>query len=412
MQKRGPILLAGMLVGILPCGVATSQTAPSYSLNNQVQLGDVFSTQVLNVETVTDQTVGESHAASNQYVGSVEGQDFDARSNQTTQGSVTADTRLNVAYDSGAVTSIATTATGNAGELGVTSGTLTAVTHQNTGAVNISALSHIEAPHAYGGDVDEVSQAIGNSQVVDVNAGTAGVKMVQDNQAQVTSNGGGVYGTVTGISQFQAQTMANDITYQGDNGSGARLVTNQTNTAALTQAAQFTAFGQVQEGTTIATAAGNNVSAVNNGFLLDVANNQHNQAYVRAQAETSAAAFGAVTSSASGVGNSALLGDNGGEIVIDNVQLNEGGGIDVLASTTGGEGYDAYANATATGNSVVGYACSECGGHLTANNTQTNTSDVGASGVTTITGTARSVTGVSNAVGNKAAYYVSRPNGG
>ena len=372
----------------------------------------MFSNQTLNVVTVTDQTVGESHGAANQHVGSVDGQDFDARSNQTTQGSVSADTRLNVAADSGAVTSIATTATGNAGELGVTGGTMTAIVHQNTGAVNISAISHIEAPRALGGDVDTTTQAIGNSQVVTVDAGTSGVRVVQDNIAQVTSNGGGVYGTVTGKAQFQAQTMANDTTYQGERGSGTKLETYQTNTAALTQAAQFTAFGQVQEATTIASAAGNNVSAVNNGFLLDAVNNQHNQAYVRAQAETSAAAFGAVTASASGVGNSALLGDNGGEIVIDNVQLNDGGGIEAIASTTGGDGYDAYTNATATGNSVTGYACAECGGHLSANNTQTNTADVGASGVTTINGTARSVTGVSSAVGNKAAYYVSRPNGG
>ena len=52
MRRRGLILLAGTLVGILPCGAATSQTAPSPVLNNQVQLGDVFSGQTLNVENV------------------------------------------------------------------------------------------------------------------------------------------------------------------------------------------------------------------------------------------------------------------------------------------------------------------------------------------------------------------------
>ena len=401
-----------MLAGILPCGAATSQTAPSYILNNQVQLGDVFSYQTLNVETVTDQTVGESHAVANQYVGSTEGQDFDVRSNQTTQGQAIADTRVDVASDSGAVTSIATTAVGNVGELGVSGGVLTGVVHQTTGPTVVSALTHIEAPYAYGGNVDTVSQAIGNSQILDVSAGTAGVRVVQANEAQVTSNGGGIYGTVTGQAHFQAQTMGNNVTYWGEAGSGARIVTHQDNTASLTQAAQFTAFGQVQEGTTIASATGNNLSAVNHGFLLDATNNQHNQAYVRAQADTSAAAFGAVTATANGIGNSAIIGDVGGEVIIDNTQFNEGGGIDVLANTTGGDGYDAYTNATATGNSVTGYACADCSGYLTANNNQTNTADVGAQGVTNITGTARSATGVSNAVGNRATYYVSRPNGG
>jgi hypothetical protein len=167
----------------------------------------------------------------------------------------------------------------------------------------------------------------------------------------------------------------------------------------------------VQEGTTIASAAGNNLDAVNEGFLLDATVNQRNEAYVRAQAETSAASFGAVTASANGVGNAAVIGDIGGEIVLDNTQLNEGGGIDVLATTTGGDGYDAYANATAAGNSVTGYACAECNGRMTIGNTQTNSADISAATTTTINGTARSATGISNAVGNTATFYVSRPSG-
>ncbi|HEX5379438.1 MAG TPA: holdfast anchor protein HfaD, partial [Phenylobacterium sp.] len=354
MPKRGLILLAGTLAGILPCGAATSQTTPSSVLNNQVQLGDVFSTQTLNVETVTDQTVGESHATGNQYQASVDGQDIDVRLNQTANGNVTGDTRLNVAADSGAVTQITTTAVGNAGEAGVTGGTLTGVMTQTTGPAAIAGISHIEAPDGRAGDVDSLTQSQGDSQVLSVSAGTAGVRVNQSNAAQVTSNGGGVYGYVSGAAQFQAQTMANDVTYSGDNGSGARIAVSQQNNAALTQAAQFTAFGQVQDGKTIASAAGNNLDAVNEGFLLDAAVDQRNHAYVRAQSETGAASFGALTASANGVGNSAVVGDIGGELVLDNTQVNDGGGIEVLATTSGGDGYDAYANATAAGNAVTG----------------------------------------------------------
>jgi hypothetical protein len=411
MRRRGLILLAGTLAGILPCGAATSQTAPSSVLNNQVQLGDVFSGQTLNVETITDQTVGESHATGNTYQATTDGQDVDVRSNQTANGAVTGDTRLNVANNSGAATQITTTAVGNAGEAGVTGGVITGVLSQTTGPAVISALSHIEAPQGQAGDVDTLTQAQGNSHVLTVSGGTAGVRFNQTNAAQVTSNGGGVYGDVSGSAQYQAQTMANDVTYAGDTGSGARIAVNQQNNADLTQAAQFTAFGQVQDGATIASAVGNNLDAVNQGFLLDATVNQQNHAYVRAQAETSAAAFGAVAATANGIGNAATIGDIGGAVVLDNTQLNDGGGIEVLATTVGGDGYDASANATAAGNSVTGYACAECNGRMTIGNTQTNSADISATTTTTINGVARSATGVSNAVGNTATFYVSRPSG-
>jgi hypothetical protein len=411
MRRRGLILLAGTLAGILPCGAATSQTAPSSVLNNQVQLGDVFSGQTLNVETITDQTVGASHATGNTYQATTDGQDVDVRSNQTANGAVTGDTRLNVANNSGAATQVTTTAVGNTGEAGVTGGTITGVLSQTTGPAVISALSHIEAPEGQAGDVDTITQAQGNSHVLTVSGGTAGVRFNQTNAAQVTSNGGGVYGYVSGSAQYQAQTMANDVTYSGDTGSGSRIAVTQQNNAALTQAAQFTAFGQVQDGATIASAVGNNLDAVNQGFLLDATVNQQNHAYVRAQAETSAAAFGAVAATANGIGNAATIGDIGGAVVLDNSQLNDGGGIEVLATTVGGDGYDASANATAAGNSVTGYACAECNGRMTIGNNQTNSTDISATTTTTINGTARSAMGVSNAVGNTATFYVSRPSG-
>ena len=355
--------------------------------------------------------MGEAHATANTYQASTDGQDLDVRSNQTANGAVAAHTTLNVGTSSGAVTQLTSTAIGNAGETNIVAGVMTGVMTQTTGATTISAVAQTEAAPGSAGDVDSFAQAQGNSHVVTVSGGTAGVRVNQANSAEVTSDGGAVYGLVTGTAQFQAATMANDITYQGDGGSGTRMIASQRNDAALTQAAQFTAFGQVQDGTTIASAAGNNVDAVNQGFLMDVSSNQQNHAYVRAQAESSAASFGAVTATANGIGNSAVIGDQGGEVVLDTTQINDGGGIEAIASTTGGDGYDAYSNATAAGNSVIGYACSECSGRMTVNNNQTNSADVGAMATTTVTGTARSVTGISNAYGNTATSYVSKPSG-
>ena len=398
-----------MLVGTLPCGAATSQSAPSQVLNNQVQLGDVFSTQTLNVETVTDQTVGESHASGNQYQASTDGQRLDIRSNQTATGATRGDTRLNVATNSGKVTAIKTTAVGNSGDVSVVHGVLTGVLTQVNAAAPVASLSHIEAPHGKAGDVDTLTQAGGNSHSISLSNATAGLRVNQSNHGQVTSNGGGVYGYVSGRAQFQAQTIANDVTYVGEANSAARIATSQQNETDLTQAAQFTAFGQVQEARTSATVTGNNLDAVNQGFLTDVSSNQHNSSYLRAQSDTSAASFGAVTADAHGTGNSLAVGDIGGELVLDTTQTNEGGGIEALATTTGGDGFDAFATADAAGNAVTGYACSDCSGHMTISNHQTNSADVGATATTNVTGTTRSVTGISNAVGNTATYFVSKP---
>lgn len=398
-----------MIVGTAPCGAATSQTTSNPVLNNQVQLGDVFATQTLDVQTVTDQTVAESHGSGNTYQATAEDQDVDVVSNQTAIGNVTADTRLNVAADSGAVTSLSTTAVGNAGEAGVSGAVMTAVLTQETGPGVILAQSQIAAPTGKSGDVDTYAQSQGNSHVVTVSDGTAGVRVNQTNAADVRSEGGGVYSYVSGRAQFQAVSSSNDITYVGTNFSGTRMISSQQNNADRTLAAQYTAFGQVQEGKTITSAVGNSVDAVNQGFLMDSNITQGNHTYVRSEAETSAAAFGSVSSDAHGTGNNIVVGDLGGEVVLDSTQVNDGGGVDVISRTTGGDGYDAYGSASAAGNAVLGYACAECNGRMTINNNQTNATDVGASTTTTVTGSARSATGVSNAVGNSATYYVRKP---
>ncbi|HPA38927.1 MAG TPA: holdfast anchor protein HfaD [Phenylobacterium sp.] len=409
MAKRGLILLAGTLAGILPCGTATSQT--STVLNNQVQLGDVFADQTLNVVTVDQQTSATTGATANSFEAASNGSTVDMRSNQYANGGVASNTLLNVGAYSGAATNLSTGSTGNSGHAEVTGATLTGVYSQFTSAQPISSVSHIEAPDAEGGDVTASSQAQGNTQSLAVNYGTAGVRVNQSNEAQVTSDGGGVYGVVWGTAKYDAATVGNNVSYAGASGSGAAIATSQNNTAVLGQATQFTAFGQVQDGKTTATIAGNNVSAVNNGFVLNANVQQYNSAYQRAQAETSAYNFGAVAATASGVGNTALLGDIGGEIIIDASQINDVGGIDAVASTTGQDGYDGQATAVATGNAITGYACADCNGRLTANSSQVNGADVGATATTTMNGSVRSATGIATAVGNTATYYLSKPSG-
>ena len=65
--------------------------------------------------------------------------------------------------------------------------------------------------------------------------------------------------------------------------------------------------------------------------------------------------------------------------------------------------------AEAVGNSVTGYACSQCDGQMDVTNAQTNSGNVSATATTTIRGNGRSVATGANAIGNSATFYVSRP---
>ena len=118
--------------------------------------------------------------------------------------------------------------------------------------------------------------------------------------------------------------------------------------------------------------------------------------------------FGAATSQARGVGNEVSAGNNDVYLEIDNLQLNNGQ-IDASAEFSGGNGYDAYVGADAAGNSITGYACSECEGVIDARNSQTNTANISATASAATQGSTRAVLAGANAVGNAATFYVSRP---
>ncbi len=360
---------------------------------------------------MSDFTTATTNAVGNAYEATAEGQRLDVRSDQAANGDVAADTRVTVSGYSGDSVSATNTATGNSGFAGAYDGTLTAVTNQNTATTAaIAGNSRINAAGGSAGDVDSLNQATGNSQSFGLEYAAAGVRANQTNGATVSTDGGGDYAYVSGVANFAATSTGNDITLDGQ-GSAARVIAGQLNEADRIQASSFTGFGSVQDATARATAAGNNVNAVNEGPLLDVYADQRNLAYVRAEARNAASAYGTGAVNAYGVGNALTAGEIGGELILETVQINDGGGIEAVANFIGVDGYDATATSTAMGNSVTGYACSDCEGRMTVTNSQVNRSDVGAQSIVNVSGSGRSASGVSTAVGNTATYYVSRPSG-
>jgi len=389
---------------ILASGVATSQT--TQATNDQLNVGGLFADQTLNVVTADEGVTATTTAGANTFGMTVNGADGGLTSNQVNQGVVTAHGVVNVSGSLGDSSNVTTTAVGNSGTATAAYGTLSGFMVQTNSAA-VTARSQIEGETALAGDVVESSLAAGNSQGLLLVNGAMGARVSQKNEADVAADGGAILQYVNGTSVIAGTAAGNNIDLTGANGSAARVITDQNNVADNVTATKFAAYGNSYLTTTAATASGNNLNASNSGTLLDVASHQVNTAYVRAQAEETSYQFGGAQATAYGVGNSAMAtNSNGPGLVLDNVQVNDGGGVEVIASFEGHDGYDAGANATAIGNAVSGYVCNQCGGSMTATNSQSNNVDVSARSTVTINSSARSVVGVSTATGNNATFSV------
>ena len=385
-------------------GVATSQTlTPSPVLNSQINLGEIFSEQTLNVQTVSDGVTASTTAQANGVSVGVTNADASVRSSQDNQGKVYGHTIVDIGGSGGAASALRSTAVGNAASLAASNGTITAVTSQ-TNSAEITARGQVEAANA------EVSTlAMGNSAGVNLNNGSAGARITQATSANVLADGGAIVGQVSGTGAIISTAAGNNINIEGGNQSAGRFITDQANTAQVTQASKFTAYGNSYLTATTATVTGNNLSAQNEGTLLDVKSNQWNNSYVRGQAEGTSYLFGAAQTNAYAAGNSSQVTNLGPEVVLDNLQTNTGGGVEAIASFQGQDGYDAVTTATAMGNAVTASVCSSCGGKMTVTNNQSNNTDIGSSSRTTIASSGRQVTGVSTAIGNNASFTVASP---
>ena len=391
---------------MLASGVATSQTAPNQGSNDQLNVGNLFADQTLNVVTADEGVTATTTAGANTFGMTVVNADGGLTSNQVNQGSVDAHGVVNISGSMGDASTVTTTAVGNSGTATTAYGTLSGFMVQtNSGAV--TARSQIEAENAQAGDVTETSSAAGNSQGLLMVNGSIGARVSQNNQADVAATGGAVIQYVGGTAIVAGTAAGNNIDLTGADQSAARVITDQNNGATSVMAVKSANYGNSYLTTTGATASGNNLNAANEGTLLDVASHQYNTAYVGAQAVETSYQFGGAQATAYGVGNSAMASNvNGPGLVLDNVQVNDGGGVEVVASFEGHDGYDGGASATAIGNAVSGYACNQCSGSMTATNSQSNNVDISARSTVTVSSSGRSVVGISTATGNNATFSV------
>jgi hypothetical protein len=407
MQRAARILIAGTLAATV---VHTAATSQSIVLNDQMQSGDIFAGQTLNVVDVSDSSALVTAAGGNDFTGSVVGSTAAVTSNQSLTGDVRAEGIMNVDGGSGASTVISVAATGNSGESNVTNvGTITGTTTQTVGAVEVTALGEYVGPNARTGGLTSSVQAVANSQGYGVQDSDTDVVVNQSSAALTQADGGGTLQYTDGTALFSALGTSNNVTAVGTNVSNQRMVINQSMTGERTQASVYAAAGNAQDINAQATATANNVSATGVGGEHNLTIDQTNTAYLRSEVDLTSFQFGSASANAYGVGNSVMAGNFGPDITLNNTQVNSGGSIEVISRFTGDNGYDAYTTATAVGNAVTGYACSDCQGRMTINNSQRNASDISATGVATTTGSHRSVSSVATATGNTGSFYVSRP---
>jgi hypothetical protein len=426
MRRLEKILLAGTLLTIpmLPplSGVAISQSVVQ---QDQVLLNDSLANQTINVVTVTGPVSSVATATGNSLTAATELGSLDIESTQSMPGNVTGNvsavSHVLIGQSAGDVSSLAA-ATGNTIEGDSDNGgALTGNLTQSAAATwTVKSETDFQAPAAQATSATIASQAIANSIGLNVTNADSNVTTSQTNSAHIDAEGGsevdgGSGATLdytAGTVAYSTAAVANNLTGTGT-GSSQTLNVTQTANGDLVQAAGFINVGEGQTVQGDATATANNVAVINDTGPLVVANNQENDTnFTHAQSVATDFQFGTGQATALGVGNSVLAGNQGPSTELDNTQVNTGG-IQAQASFTGDNGFDATSSATAMGNAAIGYACSQCGGVISVNNSQvTSGGGVEADSSTTLTntaGSARSATGVATAVGNSATFYVSRP---
>jgi hypothetical protein len=429
MRRPVKILLAGAMLA-LPMAPLSSVAATSSVNNTQVQLGDVFATQTLNVVAVTDGTSAVTSSTGNGLLASVVSGSLDVQSNQSTApkpadtvnnlpgepGVISATTHLNATQNLGAGASVVTAATGNTAEAdSLGGGALTGYIVQSSTGPTIKSDNDINASTAEAGSLSTVSQAIANSISSGVVGGSSHLTTQQTSTTDVTaasasdsSPAGATLMYTAGAVSLTAIGVANNLTATGTSGAAQAIQTTQSSSGGV-HAYQYAVVSNGEGIASEATATGNNTSVSNESADLSVTNDQtNNGGFIFAESGISAYEFGSAQSVSSGVGNSFMAANVGPSTEVWNTQ-NNGGEVDSTSNVSGGAvGYDGANSATAIGNGATAFACSECGGTIFASNSQTNSNGVSATATTDLIGTNRSVSTVATAVGNTASFYVTK----
>lgn len=403
-----------MIAATVTCAAAATEARAqsqddSVVLNNQIQFGDVFSGQTLNVVDAEDQVTVSNSARGNSLSGSVENGSITLQSTQDNRGDVRAETTMAFGGDTAGAVNAVTQAGGNYLAAGAYGAQMTVEAVQTNTGGEVFAGSEIDGGTArLLGGANVGTSAISNTIALGGQGSSVYGTLDQSSSATVRSSNYAATQYIPAQAAFTSQAIANAVAVNSDAASNQGLTVIQRSTGSLVEAGVSANAGNAWDLSARAQATGNQAAMVNQGGSVVIGTDQSNSAYVRAAAVTTSYDYGAAEAYARGAGNDVLVGNNDIYVEIDNTQFNSGG-VEASATFSGTYGYDAYVGADAVGNSVTGYACSECAGVIQATNSQTNDGDITATANTSVAGGGRAVITGTNAVGNAATFYVSRP---
>jgi len=412
MAKPARIRLAGTIAATALCVAAATEAAAqdgTIVLNQQLQLGDVVAGQTLNVVDSQDQVTVQTSAQGNSASGAVYNGSITVQSDQTMQGDAVATTDITLGGDTYGEVNATTQAGGNYLAVSAYDATLSLdATQSNTGSL-VSATTEVGDSNARlhaGASVG--ASAISNTVALYGQGSVVSGTIDQSSSAVVRSFGRIESQYIPAAASVTSQAIVNAVAVNSDQTSGQNLSLVQRSAGDFIEAEASANAGNAWDLAARARATANQAVLYNQGGSVVNASDQQNSSFVRASALTTAYDYGRAESYARGAANELSVGNNDIYVEIDNSQFNSGG-VNVTATFSGTNGYDVSVGADAVGNSVTGYACSDCEGYLEARNAQTNSGDVSAVANTTVAGSNRSVITGANAVGNSASFYVSRP---
>lgn len=348
-------------------------------------------------------------AQGNAFSGAVENDSITVSSDQDMRGDSTARSDVTLGGDTDGVVNVITQAGGNyLAASAYDAGLTVEATQSNTGGL-VSATSEVgdsDARLLAGGSVN--ASAVSNTTALYGEGSAIDGSIDQSSSATVRSFSRIQSQYVPAETAVTSESTINAVAVTSGQTSGQALTINQTSTSDFVEADASANAGNAWDLASRARASANRAVLSNQGGSVVTTSSQENSSFVRAAALTTAYDYGRAEARATGAGNELSVGNNDIYVEIDNTQINSGG-VDVSATFSGTNGYDVYVGADAVGNSVTGYACSECEGYLEARNSQTNSGDVSAQATTVVAGSNRAVITGANAVGNSASFYVSRP---
>lgn len=407
-----------MTAVIATCAVAATEAqaqsqppAPRESvvINEQSLFGDVFSGQTLNVVDVREQVTAGAAATGNSLYGAVENDSLSLVSDQTVQGDVRAETDLILGGETEGVVNASTQAAANALTAGAYDAALGVDARQQHDGGEVFARSTIDGGTARLLEGGRVSATAASNTVVmgGENAIVTG-SVEQSSSAMVRAHNYAATQYIPAEAEFSSQAMGNAVAVTTTSASHQNLALRQSATGPWIEAGTSANAGNAWDLAGRAHAAANHAALYNEGGSLLVQADQTSTATVRAESIVTSYDYGAGLSQAQASGNSLTAANHDIYLEIDSTQFNSGG-VQAQAVFSGAQGYDVYVGAEAVGNSVTGYVCSDCPGVINARNNQVNDGGISATATVSAPGGSRAVITGTQAVGNSATFYASRP---